>query len=200
MVLNHVWGLMVHPRSEWRNIHEERCSVTRCYCSHVLFLAAIPAVAGFVGTVYVGWSVGGSSTVHLATGSALRIAIAFFIAMLVTVFAVGKLIHWMGQTYNAAQPLPACIALAAYAATPLFLTGITLLYPVPWINFLIGIFALSYTVFLLYLGLPVMMEISEERGFLFSSAVLAVGLVMLVGLLAASVILWSSGIGPVFVG
>lgn len=200
MVLNHVWGLMVRPKAEWQRVHDERCSVTRCYCSHVLFLAAIPAVAGFIGTVFVGWSVAGGNSVHLVAGSALRIAVSFYIAMLVTVFAVGKLIQWMGQTYNAAQPLAACIALAAYAATPLFLTGVTLVYPVPWVNFLIGIFALSYTVYLLYLGLPVMMEISEERGFLFSSAVMAVGLVMLVGLLATSVVLWSSGIGPVFVG
>jgi hypothetical protein len=41
-----------------------------------------------------------------------------------------------------------------------------------------------------------MMDIPSEKGFLFASAVLAVGLVMLVGLLAASVILWSAGVGP----
>jgi hypothetical protein len=43
-----------------------------------------------------------------------------------------------------------------------------------------------------------MMEVDQDKGFLFSSAVLAVGLVMLVGLLATSVILWSTGMGPAF--
>ena len=43
-----------------------------------------------------------------------------------------------------------------------------------------------------------MMGVPKERGFLFASAVLAVGLVMLVGVLAATVILWGAGIGPVF--
>ena len=42
----------------------------------------------------------------------------------------------------------------------------------------------------------IMMDIPSEKGFLFASAVLAVGLVMLVGLLGASVILWSAGVGP----
>jgi hypothetical protein len=42
------------------------------------------------------------------------------------------------------------------------------------------------------------MEVSKEQGFLFSSAVLAVGLVMLVGVLAATIIIWSIGIGPVY--
>ena len=57
--------------------------------------------------------------------------------------------------------------------------------------------ALAYTVYLLYSGVPVMMGVSKERGFLFSSAVLAVGLVMLVAVLAASAILWGMGVGPV---
>jgi len=198
MVLDHVWGLFAHPKEEWKDIREQHCSVTRCYCSHVLFLAAIPAVAGLIGTSQVGWSVAGDTPVKLEFNSALQIAIVFYFAMLVTVFAVGKMIHWMGQTYGAEQTLPQCIALAAYTATPLFLVGVMLFYPIPWLDFLIGIFALSYTVYLLYLGLPIMMEVDEDKGFLFSSAVLAVGLVMLVGLLATSVILWSSGIGPVF--
>jgi hypothetical protein len=44
-----------------------------------------------------------------------------------------------------------------------------------------------------------MMEIPEERGFLFSSAVLAVGLVALVSVLAATAMLWGSGFAPQFV-
>jgi len=198
MVFEHVWGLFAHPKEEWKEIHDQRCSVARCYCSHVLFLAAIPAVAGLIGTSQVGWSGAGDTPVKLEFTSALRISIAFYFAMLVTVFAIGKTIHWMGQTYGAKQALPQCIVLAAYTATPLFLAGLMLFYPIPWLDFLVGVFALSYTVYLLYLGLPVMMDIDENKGFLFSSAVLAVGLVMLVGLLATSVILWSAGIGPVF--
>lgn len=61
---------------------------------------------------------------------------------------------------------------------------------------ILGLPALAYTVFLLYTGLPIMMGISEDRGFLFSSAVLAVGLVTLVALLAITAILWGSGLGP----
>ncbi len=93
-----------------------------------------------------------------------------------------------------------CIALAAYTATPLFLIGLTALYPLLWLDMVLGFPALAYSVYLLYTGVPIMMEIPVERGFLFSSAVLGVGLVMLVGVMAASVILWSWGVGPVFTG
>ena len=201
MLLNHVWGLFAHPEDEWKTIRKERCTVTRCYCSHVLILAAIPALAGYFGTTQVGWDVPGGREVHTLTRqSALQIAILFYFAMLVAVVTVGALIHWMGKTYGSKQPLSQCIVLASYTATPLFLIGVMLLYPLLWLNMLIGLPALAYTVYLLYTGVPVMMGISRERGFLFASAVLAVGLVMLVGLLVTTVILWDLGIGPMFAG
>ena len=73
------------------------------------------------------------------------------------------------------------------------------MYPMPWLNMLFGIVALLYTVYLLFTGVPVVMKITKEQGFLFSSAVLTVGMVTLVGMLAVTVILWGSGLGPVFV-
>jgi hypothetical protein len=196
MVLNHVWGLFSQPKKEWKSIKEERCTVGKCFCSHVLILAAIPAIAGYIGTTEVGWSFGGFEAHRLTTQSALQIAILTYLTMLVAVFSLGKAIHWMGQTYGSKQTLPQAIALAAYTATPLWLMGFFFLYPVLWFNMLIGLPALAYTVYLLYTGVPVMMSVSQERGFLFASAVLAVGLVMLVAVLGAMVMLWSMGIGP----
>jgi len=196
MVLNHVWGLIFHPVDEWKSIKEERCTIGKCYCSHVLFLSAIPAIAGYIGTTQVGWSFGAGEVHKLTTQSALQISIITYLTMLVAVFSIGKAIHWMGQTYGSKQTLPQAIALAAYAATPLWLVGFFFLYPMLWVNMVVGLPALAYTVYLLYTGVPVMMGVSKERGFLFASAVLAVGLVMLVAVLAVTVILWSMGVGP----
>jgi hypothetical protein len=189
---------MTAPEEEWKAIKKERCTIGKCYCSHVLLLALIPAAAGYIGTTMVGWQVTSREVQRLTPDSALQIAILFYITILVAVFTIGKLIHWMGQTYGAKQSLSQCIALAAYTATPLFLIGVMLLYPLLWLNLLLGLPALAYSVYLLYSGVPVMMGVSRERGFLFASAVLAVGLVMLVGVLVASVILWGVGLGPVF--
>jgi len=191
---------MSHPEDEWKNIRKENCTIGKCYCSHVLLLAAIPPLAGYIGTTQVGWQVVSREVNRLTPQSALWIAILSYVTILVAVFTVGKLIHWMGQTYGAKQTLPQCIALAAYTATPLFLIGIMLVYPLLWFNLLIGLPALAYTVYLLYTGVPIVMGIPKERGFLFSSAVLAVGLVMLVAVLAATVILWDIGVGPAFTG
>ena len=200
MIIQHVTGLLTDPEKEWEHIRNERCSIGKCFCSHVLILAAIPAICGFIGTTKFGWQIGGREPVMLTTDSALIIAIIFYFTMLLAVFSVGKMIHWMAKTYDAEQSLSTCIALAAFTATPLFLVGIMQLYPVLWLNFIVGLPSLAYTVYLLYVGLPIMMDISKEKAFLFSSAVSSVGMVMLVAVLVATALLWGFGFEPAFTG
>jgi hypothetical protein len=198
MVLQHIWGLFVNPKREWESIRDDKCTVGKCYAAHVLLLAAIPAISGFIGTTQFGWQIGAGDPVKLTVESAGLISVLYYLAMLVGVYAIGWMIHWMGGTYDADVPLSQCVVLAAYTATPLFLIGIMELYPVLWVNMVVGIVALAYTVYLLYSGVPIMMGISEDRGFLFSSAVLAVGLVAFVALLAVTAILWGMGLEPHF--
>jgi hypothetical protein len=61
----------------------------------------------------------------------------------------------------------------------------------------IGLIGLSYSVYLLYTGVPIIMNIPEEKGFIYASSVVTAGVVLLVALMASSVILWSMGLGPI---
>jgi len=201
MVLNlwrHIIGFFLHPAEEWISVREQNLSMGQAF-AHILILGAIPVVSGYIGTTEFGWQIGTSETVRLSSFSAGIIALLYYSVIIFAVFSVGWMIHWMGETYGARQSLARCVVLAAYIPIPMFLVGITQLYPVLWLNLILGLPAAAYTVFLLYCGIPVMMEIPAERGFLFASAVMAFGLVGLVGVLAATVILWSLGVGPVFV-
>lgn len=198
MATKHVVGLFTDAKKEWTVIRERHYSVMKVFTTHTLVLALIPAIAGFVGTSQIGWQIGAGDPVKLTVDSAYRIAFLYYLAILVATYSVGWMIHWMGRTYGAHQPLSQCIVLASYTATPLLLFGIMQLYPILWLNLVLGLPVLGYTVFLFYTGVPIMMEIPEERGFLFSSAVLAFGLITLVAMLAVTAILWGSGIGPTF--
>ncbi len=198
MVLQHVVGLLVHPRREWEAIRGERCTVSGCYLRHVVPLAAIPPVCAYVGATAVGWSVAGGDPVRMTAASALPLAVAFYAALLAGVYIMGRAIHWMAGTYGARADLGSCVVLAAYTAVPLFLAGIAALWPQPWLMMLVGLAAVGYAVYLFYTGVPVMMGISREQGFLMASAALTVGLVLLVGMLAVTVLLWGLGLAPVF--
>jgi hypothetical protein len=198
MFIQHIVGLLSDPTRQWEKIREQYQSGNGNPVGHVLILALIPAISGYIGTTQVGWRIGVGEPIRITGDSALSIAIIYYIALLVGIFSVGWVIHLLGKAYEVQKPLPLCIALAAYTATPLFLIGLMQVYPVLWLNMLMGLPALAYTVYLLYSGLPIMMEIPTERGFLYSSAVLAVGLVALVAMLAMTALLWGMGLQPVF--
>lgn len=198
MMLSHVWGLLANPASEWQSIRDEPHSVATCFTSHVAILAAIPPVAGLIGATAVGWSVGAGAQTHLTFGSALTMAFAAYVAIMACIFVLGNAVHWMAKTYGSAPEKGLSFALAAYTATPLFLIGVVGLYPSLWLFMLVGLAGIGYSVYLLYTGVPVLMDISQEQGFVFSSAILTVGLVILMGLMVTTVLFWGFGFGPTF--
>ncbi|HDZ39561.1 MAG TPA: YIP1 family protein, partial [Marinobacter sp.] len=184
---------------QWEAIRKDSESVTRLYTGHVLFLALIPALAGFFGTSQVGWQIGDGQVTRLSVSSALSLSILFYAAMLAGIFVLGKFIDFFAATYGAGDQSPRGITMGAYTATPIFLIGVIAVYPNIWVNMMAGLVAITYAVYLLYEGLPILMKIPEDRGFMFATAVLTVGLIMFVALLAISVVIWSMGIGPEYV-
>ncbi|MFE8072641.1 Yip1 family protein [Marinobacteraceae bacterium S3BR75-40.1] len=198
MSLGHTFGLLSHPDQEWEKIRKDSESVSKLYFTHVLLLALVPAIAGFYGTTRVGWQVGDGQLITLTNASALQLCVLFYAAMLAGIYIIGRFIDFFAATYGVRDENPRGVVLAAYTATPMFILGVIAIYPNVWVNMLVGLIAVAYSVYLLYEGLPILMRIPPERGFMFATSVLTVGLVMLVGLLAISVVIWSMGIGPVY--
>ena len=91
------------------------------------------------------------------------------------------------------------LELAAYASTPLLMVGLAALFPVLWFMVIAGLGAMTYSVYLLYSGVPIMMNIPEEKGFIYSSSVVTCGLVLIVALMAASAIVFNLGLGVEYV-
>ena len=199
MLLRYAWQLIFSPREAWINIRDKDCSIARCYLSYLMIVAAIAPVSGFIGTTTTGWQIGDGDVVRLSTQSALLIAIIYYLAVLASVFIISLAIRWIGKTYGCDISLTQGVKLTTYAATPILLVGIVELYPALWLNLMVGLPALGYTIYLLYSGVPILFEMSANRGFLLSSALIAIGLVSLVSLLGAMTFFWDWGFAPQFV-
>jgi Yip1 domain len=198
-MIQHTFGLLVRPSAQWQSVATMEEKSLQTLLIYPCLLAILPAVAWYYGTTEVGWTVGDhGETIRLTRESARQICILFYLTMLACIAVIGYFIHWMSDTYGAKSTIARGIVIAGLTATPLFIAGLVGFHPVLWLDMLVGIVAVCWSVYLMYLGIPIVMNIPEERGFLFSSAVLAISMVILTCLMVGSVILWDFGAAPAF--
>lgn len=199
MFVKHLPALFARPETAWSRIAAERHSVVGTLAGHVVPLALLAALAWYYGVTVTGWNVPGREEIFRLTPESTIVLIAlFFWAMVIGTAMLGYMVYWMSRTYGSEATLGDALALAAYTNTPLYVAGLIGLWPSLWIDLLVGTGVACYAVYLLYVGIPHMMNVPRERGYLFASAALAVALVGFVALLTTTVILWEFGAMPVF--
>ena len=197
MIANIV-GLMFRPKTQWQIIADKGEFSLFTAVMYTAVMACLPAVAWYYGTTSIGWTVGDGDVIRLTKDSAAVMIILFYLTMVLSVCAIGYMVHWMSHTYGTDSSTAKGIEVAGLSATPLFIAGAVGFIPVFWLALIIAVAAVCYAVYLLYVGIPIIMSIPEERGFLFSSAVIAFCLVLLIVIMCGTVILWDMGAAPSF--
>ncbi|MBU2098355.1 MAG: DUF1282 family protein [Gammaproteobacteria bacterium] len=196
--MNHLLGILTRPQQEWANIRDSNVSSVGHYLRYLLWIAILPPVAWWYGASQIGWELS-DRQIRLTAESAAQIMALFYVVILASVAFLGFMIHWMAKTYDARNDdIAHGIGVAAYMCAPMFLVGLTGFYPNLWLDMFLGTAAAAYTIYLLYIGIPIVYDMPKERGFLFASAAVAVGLVLMVALMGLTVFLWEIGFTPIF--
>lgn len=183
------------PRRGWELVRQDAPGPARVLLLHTVPFALIPAVCWYVGVTRVGWSVAGE-VMRLTPDSALPMCVLFFLAMLAAVGFLGYMVRWMATSYGSTASWGRGVTLISYTASPFFLAGVLGLYPVLWVDIVVGCLVACYCIYLLYQGTSIIMNVPPERGFLYASAVFAVALVSFVALMGVTVVLWDLGPAP----
>jgi hypothetical protein len=197
-MFGHMFGVLVNPVSEWAKIAALPDKEIKKLLLYPILMALLPAIAFYLGTTITGWAVLGNDITRMTHDSAIPLSVLFYGAVMGAIIFIGWMIHWMSATYNASSFPIKGVVLMGYACTPIFLAGAFAVYPVWWLDILLATAACGYAIRLVYLGVPAMMKVPEERGFLYASAVFLVALVYMVVVLVATVILWEYVATPVF--
>lgn len=197
MILNHLWGLYAHPKEEWHSIDDRHESYFYSL-AHIAIIALIPAITSYYSAAHLGWSIGVGELIKLTQQSAMLMSVGMYFGLMSGVIVLAVLIHQLAKVFDANPTYTQSLELAAYTATPLFMVGFASLYPVLWFVMMVGLVGLTYSIYLLYSGVPILMHIPEDKGFIYSSSVVTCGLVLLVILMTASVMILSMGLGPIY--
>lgn len=191
--------LLVNPVRGWHDVASRPLPLPRRIAFHTLAWALVPAVCWYIGVTTVGWRIGDEANMRMTTESALRVCLLFYAAMVASVLVLGYLVHWMASTYAATtSSLAKGVTIVTFTATPFFLAGLLGLYPALWLDIVIGTLVAGYCIYLLYLGVPIVMNVPPERGFLFASAIVGVALVGIVAAMSGTALVWDFGAEPIY--
>ena len=153
-----VKGILLSPKTEWDVIEAEPATVGSLYTSYIMLLAAIPAIAGFIGLTLIGYSVLGT-TFRYPLVSGIEQAFLMYILSLAGTFVIALIIDALAPNFGGQKNQVQALKVAAYASTASWVAGIfTILSSLALLNIL-GL----YSLYLLYLGLPRLMKAPQER-------------------------------------
>ena len=176
-----VQAILLKPNDEWVKIKDEPTTIQQLFTQYAVILAAIPAVAQFLGWAVLGFRIpyaGGSWTTR-----ALLYAIFSYVLSLVSVYALGFIINALAPNFSSTQSLPLAMKLAVYSMTPVWIMGIFNLIPALGI---LGILGSLYGLYIMYLGFttPLMGTPKEKvTGYFVVSVVVTIVLMAVVGII-----------------
>jgi hypothetical protein len=193
-------NMLLTPKTEWDVVAAETTPQGQLITGYVLPLAAVAAVAGFIGAVVIGANVPLLGTVRASLVGGLVGAILQLVMAVGSVFLMGFIIDALAPTFGGQKNMPRAVAVAAYAYTPVWVLAI--LGIIPFLGMLIALLSVIYAVYLLYLGLPRVMRAPQEKAAGYTALVVVVGIVlgfilaMVVGLVTAPFMRAATVAGP----
>jgi hypothetical protein len=174
--------ILLSPRTEWEVIDNEPTTPAQLFTSYAMPLAAIGPIAQLIGYSVFGISVPFAGTYRVPLGSAITSALVTYVLALAGTYVLGLIIDALAPTFNGQRSQIQALKVAVYASTASWLAGIFHLLPGLRLLTILGL----YTLYLLYLGLPVLMKSPRDKVVPYTAMVIvaAVVLFMLTGVLA----------------
>lgn len=169
--ISRVMEILLSPKQAWVDIREESTDVTTLYTQYIMILALIPVVSAFIAMSLIGFSVLGQ-TVRISLLSGIVNMAIGYVVWLLMIYVIALLADLLAPTFNAQKNPMNALKLIAYSSTPSLLGGLFVLVPI--LSSLLALAASLYSVYLLFQGIPVMMDVAREKALPYT-AVLTIG-------------------------
>lgn len=171
--INRCKNIILRPKEEWAVIDHDSISISGIFSSHVVPLAAIPPLAGLIGSLAFGYTMMGI-TYRPSIGTAIATAVVQYLLGVAMIYVTALVIEFLAPHFGAIADRTKAVKLAAYSATAGWLAGIFNLIPALSFLSLLGLYGL----YLLYTGLPILMRVPPEKLLVYFLSIFGVAAVM----------------------
>jgi hypothetical protein len=186
-LIQEVKECVLSPIAVFERIKGDSRSISDIFRDLLIYLAAIPAVAGFFGRVIIGQSTPFGVFNHVPLFTGIVWAILLYFLSIVGVYAIAFLVSRLAINFQGKSNELAAFKLVVYSFMPVFALGVFSLIPA-----LAGLFILGlYGIYLFYVGCSILMECPEEKALSYTVVVslAAILITVLLHRIAGSVII-----------
>ena len=177
-LVDRVRNICVSPATEWAVIEQERAEPAELTVSYLAPLAAIGAVAGFIGVTALRSVLPfmGSGITGFVAG--LVGACVAFVMTIVGCFVIAFIINALAPSFGATANFNQAFKTSVYSYTPGLVAGV--LQIVPLLGGFIAVIAGLYGLYLLYVGLPLTMKAPREKAAAYNVVVVIASIVRMI--------------------
>lgn len=188
-----VTRVLKDPKSEWPVIEAETTTTEQLYRSYIAPLAAIPAIATFIGLCLVGVTLPFVGTYRYGIVSGIANMVVSWVLTLVGVYVAALIINKLAPTFESTPNDMQALKLVAYAYTATWVAGVLMIIPALGVLALLGSL---YSIYLFYVGLPVMMKTPAAKvvPYMVVAAIVVILVSIVIGLVAAAI----TGVGAAY--
>ncbi|MFO7890109.1 MAG: Yip1 family protein [bacterium] len=159
-IIERVKQISFKTKDTWALIKDEEATVSGIFKNHLLILAAVPALAKFLGRMIIGYQVPFSKSIRLSFGESLITALIEYGFLLLGIWVISKVFSFFAPKFNAQQDDVKSFKLAAYSYFPYLAAGI--LYIIPSLGVLVGLVGI-YCLYILYVGIPIVLDMPKNK-------------------------------------
>ena len=178
-------NILLTPAKEWDVIKGEQLTIADMFSKYAMLLAAIPAIAGFIGYSVIGISFG-FGTFRVPIGTSLVWAILQYILSLGGVFLIAFIMDALAPTFGCTKNLVAAVKIVVFSYTAAWVAGI--LNIIPSLGILVGL-ASIYSLFLMYMGMQKIKEVPKDKmvGYFVVTIIAAAVVYIVIGMIVGAV-------------
>lgn len=164
-LIKRLQNILLTPQTEWQAIKREPLTIAQFYGRYFFVYAALPAAGHLLSFLSTSTWLGG-----------LRLALISYVVWLLTLNFSAGLIARLAPTFASTSNSNLAFRLVAFSVLPMLVAG--LLMFIPNLGLILSVVGLAYSAYLCYLGLPIMLQTSNDKLIPFTVTVLVTVLVV----------------------
>jgi hypothetical protein len=148
-VVERARNIITTPNTEWNTIDTEAAVPGKIITNYVFPLAALAAIAAFIGYAFIGIEMLGFR--YRGVNWGLYQALTVLISAICSVYVTALVVDMLAPSFGSQKNFNKSLQLVAYSFTPIWIGGILSIFPpIALIGALFGLYGL----YLMYVGLP----------------------------------------------